>query len=140
MWYCLCMEHTHRSETASQDRVAAQAAKSEKLSRLAQKPDMPWLLGKFVALEAWRQRPTKLERRLAERTDAFVARSEARLQESRQELDARLAEALGRYRRLKAGEPEVVPPSTEVLQAQFEAEQAAPHETGEGPPQPPTQR
>lgn len=133
------MARAHRSETASQDRVATQAAKSARLSELAQRPDMPWLLGKFVALEARRQRPTKLERSLAERTDRFVARSEERTEEIRQESEAKLAEVLGRYRRLKAGEPEIVPASTEVLQAQFTDEQAIPRETGETPPQPPTQ-
>jgi hypothetical protein len=127
------MTRTPRAETASQDRVTAQTAKSEKLTRLAQRPDMPWLLGKFVTLEAWRQRPTRIERNLAERTDAFVARSEARSEEIRQDSDKRLSKALDRYRGLKAGEPEIVPASTEVLQVQFTDEQVAAPETEEEP-------
>ena len=133
------MTRTPRSKTASQDRVAEHAAKSERLMEMAKRPDMPWLLGKFVALEARRQRPTELERKLAERTDAFVERSETRLEASRQEQDARLAEALGRYRRIKAGEPEFVPASTELLQAQFTEEQMVGQETTGEPPQPPVE-
>lgn len=127
------MTRTSRSRTASQDRVAEQAAKSERLMAMAKRPGMPRLLGRFVALEAWRQRPTRLERSLAERTDAFVARSEERLEASRQEQSARLAEALGRYRRIKAGESEHMPTSTEIPQAQFVNEQSPPPQTNMGP-------
>lgn len=100
------MQNSVKSMTPRQDRVAEQAAKANRINELANRPGIPWWVCKLANLEARRQRPTRIEERIARWTDGFVARSEASYQASRERSQGRLQEALGEFSRMKAGEPE----------------------------------
>lgn len=91
--------------------IEKRTARAERLGSLASNPSTPWLVSKFAALEARRERPSSLELRLADKVDAMDARSRQQSQESREGLIG----ALGELRRVRAGEPRKVPPSDEVF-------------------------
>ena len=125
------------SKTPSQDRLAIRAEKSNKLAEIAKRPTTPWLLGKLAALESWRQRPTSLQERLARSSDNMRARSQEMDDMAGERAGERLQAVIGKYRRLKAGEPAVVPQSDEVTKHAYHEEVAAIDEHSKQEPQPP---
>ena len=102
---------SERKPTPSQDRLAKRAEKADRLAEIAKRSTTPRLVGKLAALESWRQRPRALSVKLARSSDNMLTRS----QEMDKNSHERLMAALGKYRRIKAGEPAVVPQSNEVV-------------------------
>ncbi len=128
-----------KSTTPRQDLVAKRAERAEEYAKMSENPEMPWMLGKLVAFEAFRMRPTRFEAWLAKTTDNMNARTNERNERS----EAELQEAIGKFRRFRAGEPQFVPPSSEVIQMQFISDQEAAIQQNPSdepkPPEPPTQ-
>ena len=102
---------SERKPTPSQDRLAKRAEKADRLAEIAKRSTTPRLVGKLAALESRRQRPRALSVKLARSSDNMLTRS----QEMDKNSHERLMAALGKYRRIKAGEPAVVPQSNEVV-------------------------
>ena len=96
---------------------AKRVEKVEHLENLANNPGATWLLKKFIALEIWRERPRAFEDRMDERTQRMKAHGE----ELNRRSDERIAAAVGKLNRVRAGEPENIPESQEV--SAFSAEQ-----------------
>jgi len=124
---------SEQKPTPSQDRLARRAEKANRLAEIAKKPTTPWLIGKLAALESWRQKPSALQTRMARSSDNMLARS----QEIDQRADERLVAAIGKYQRIKAGEPTVVPQSNEVVSHAYQREVAEMDNQATQPPQPP---
>ena len=102
---------SEQKPTPSQDRLARKAGKANRLAEIAKRPTTPWLVGRLAALESYRQRPRAFETRLARSSDNMLARSQEMDRNSHERLEA----AIGKYQRIKAGEPAVVPQSNEVI-------------------------
>lgn len=95
------------------------AKKAERYGRIAKDPSVSRFVGRVAAFAAWHERPKRFELAMARFTDRLHAWSEREDQTSQERLQA----AIGRYRRMKVGEPDVVPASVDVMQAQFAEEQ-----------------
>ena len=106
---------TREKPTRTQRSIARRTETAERLSRIAERPETPWLLSKLATLEAWRQRPGDFEVRMAKRVD------EAR--KTNQVTGELVIVALGQLQRARAGEPLIILPSDEV--ARFAEEQRA---------------
>jgi|SRR3989344_9128163 len=102
---------SERKSTPSQDRLAKRTEQADRLAEIARRPTTPWLVGKLAALESYRQRPRALSVKLARSSDNMLARSQEIDRNSHERLEA----AIGKYQRIKAGEPAVVPQSNEVI-------------------------